>query len=55
MNAHFKKAFFAFPGQPSDLYATILTATNASTDSCEKIEVTAWPIFFIHSWAWLDS
>ncbi len=43
MKCHFRKAFFAFPTKPAELFDTISAAMSAPEDAWDKISIRPWP------------
>ena len=50
----FRAAFFAFPGEPNDLFATIVSAAETAARASEKISITTWPEMTIFGAALAD-
>jgi hypothetical protein len=54
MAGKFKTAFFAFPGEPNDLFATIESANEAAAGASDKILIKTWPAMDIFGAALAD-
>jgi len=50
----FRAVFFAFPGEPNDLFATIVSAAETAARASEKISITTWPEMTIFGAALAD-
>ena len=54
MAGKFKTAFFAFPGEPNDLFETIESAKEAAAGASDKILIKTWPAMDIFGAALAD-
>jgi hypothetical protein len=43
MAGKFRTAFFSFPGEPNDLFATIGSAAETAAGISDKISIKTWP------------
>ena len=43
MAGKFRTAFFSFPGEPNDLFATIGSAAETAARISDKISIKTWP------------
>lgn len=43
MAGRFKTAFFAFPSEPNDLFATIVSAAKTAANASNKLSIRTWP------------
>ncbi len=55
MTDRFRTAFFAFPGMPNDLVATITSGTKFANEQSDRVSIKAWPSMDIFGAALADT